>query len=331
MYVGEIVICNSTANPIALKFYSQKLISSHNFVSYSSGISDHVHHTPVFPKAGVLFSWTAVRWHDSTAASLRRSRQLCPHRPKMKMNEARYFAMQDAVASSHSVELNCGDCVEKGLVSFVVVNELYEDKGVPFHPKHEDKATDVNSLVIAQVPFEILEMMDCSFVQGSDLVNLLSGSREESEVILPELSHGFFNCVGVDGEAHNSSHHLLKPLRLIAFRLPDFNSVAMRFDDSTISFARDSLTSLVSSSAISDISRTFFINCSFLTSFNVSANACLATEDQLTQSVLDMSSFNSSGTDNVIVPIFSPQSNYLCYVYTKYIFKPFVMGDEKLN
>src|SRR3989338_828844 len=59
---------------------------------------------------------------------------------------------------------------------------------------------------------------------------------------------------------------------------------------------------------------------------NASENARLATDDQLIQSVLDILSFNSSGTESVIVPILDLQSNYLYYVYAQDIFKSFGIG-----
>ena len=213
------------------------------------------------------------------------------------------------------------DYLNKNLIGFIMMPESVKNNGVFFDLEHKDKTSNMNSFEIFEVSSEILEMFNSSFIQSSDLVNLLLDGSEQSKVFSLEPRQGILNSSGIN--VHTESHHLLNSSKVIGLRLPDLRSLAVASMDLTTSLAIDSLTSLVSSSGISDISRIFFLSCNSSRSSSVSENACLATEDQLIQSVLDIFSFNFSGTDKVIVPILDLQNNYLYYVYTKDIFKPF--------
>ena len=220
----------------------------------------------------------------------------------------------------------CLGLSNNSLIGFIVMPESVKNNSVSLNLKHKNKRANMNSFIVAETSFEIFEVHNSSIIQLSDLVNLLLNSSEQRRIFLIQLSQDFFNPGSVD--VHIESHHSLNSSKLIGFILPDLISLDVFSMDSTTSLTTESLTSLVSSSGISDISRIFFFNCSSSISSSVSENACLATEDQLIQSVLDIFSFNFSGTDNVMVPILDLQNNYLYYVYAKDIFKSFEIQKD---
>jgi hypothetical protein len=218
------------------------------------------------------------------------------------------------------------------LVGFIVMPESVKDNYIIFKLKHQNKTSNMNSFVVIEVSLEILKMLKENNITVDNLGNLFSDSDGKSLILMSQL---------IELLSQNRSYYKLKthfnPINLsnsskvMGLILPDLSFAEVSSIDLTTSLAIDSLISRESSSEISDISLTLFNNLSLITSFNVSANALLATDDQLIKSVSSILSFNSSGTDNVIVPILDLQSKYLYYVYTKDIFKPFVLEDFNLT
>lgn len=211
-------------------------------------------------------------------------------------------------------------------VCLIMMEKPVKNNNIFFGFKEKNKASYMNSLMPARIMPEILEMHYCGFIEPGNLANLGLNSQKQSSIFMLEFSKEAVKLGSVN--LHKEVHQLLNSSGVIGFFLPDFSSLEVCSIDAITSFATDSLTSLLSSSEISEIARILFFNSSSFTSFNVSANARLATEDQLTQSVLDISSFNLSGRDNVIVPILDLQNNYVYYVYTKDIFKGFGSNQE---
>ena len=180
-------------------------------------------------------------------------------------------------------------------ISFFVMNKSIEDDNIFFYHEQQDEMTDVNSLVIAHTTSEIFEMVDGSFVTIRNLIDLPLNSSEQGNILLLEFCHRLLEFVR-DAAFHNSSHHLLKSSTVIGFLLPDLSSFNTSSVDLTTSLARDALTSLSSSPAISDISATFLFNSSSSMSSNLSDMAFTATEDQSIHDILDIRSFTFSGT-----------------------------------
>src|SRR3989344_5576569 len=212
--------------------------------------------------------------------------------------------------------------IDKGsLIGLVMMNKFSENDSISFNFEHKNKTPNMNSFVVFEVTPQILEMLNSVLVKRSNLTNLLLDSSKKRNIFSFELIENIVNQSGINIHALHQSLNSFKVFGLI---LPDFKSLDTFSTDSITSLTIDSLTSLKSSSEISDISLIFFNSCSFFKSSNVSVNALLAIDDQLIKSVSSILDFNSSGTDNVIVPILNLQCNYLYYLYTKDIFKPFV-------
>lgn len=214
------------------------------------------------------------------------------------------------------------------LVNIVMMPERIEDNCVFFNLKYQDKTSNMNPLIVFKISSEVLEMVNENDVAVYDLVHLLSNGKSKYPIFLSKLIKK--SCqVWSDNKfkTHFRPINLSKSFEFMCFVLPDLSFFDVSSIDLTTSLTTEGLTSLVSSSDISDIARILFFNCSSFMSFNTSKNACLATDDQLIQSVLDISFFNLSGTDNVIVAIFDTKCNYLYYVCTKDVFKSFVDSE----
>ncbi|MBL7101000.1 MAG: hypothetical protein ISS23_03545 [Nanoarchaeota archaeon] len=218
------------------------------------------------------------------------------------------------------------------LIGFVMMPELIKDDSIFFNLEHEYEASNMESLIITKISPEILKMADKNHIAIDDLSHLFSDCNSKCPVFMSQFVEDFFQGRGDNKlESHFKPINLSSSLKVIGFFLPDLSSLDVFSTDSTTSLTTESFTSLESSGAISDISWAFLINLSSLISCNVSENACLATEDQLTQSTLSILDFNSAGTDNVIVFILDLQNNYLYYVYTQDIYKSFYSKYQLVN
>jgi hypothetical protein len=217
---------------------------------------------------------------------------------------------------------------ENHSISFFVMNKSIEDDNLFFYLEQQDEMTDMNSLVITHTTPEIFEMVDSSFVTIGNLVDLFLNSFEQNNITLLEFCHHLLEFVR-DADLHNSSHQLLNSSEVIGFLLPDLSSSNTSSVDLTASLARDALTSLSSSSAISDISATFLSNSSSSMSPNRSDMAFVATEDQSIHDILDILSFNSLGTLTTTSAISITSNNNYPQEYKNFFRKNDVPQKEK--
>ncbi|MBU4457072.1 MAG: hypothetical protein KKA65_06240, partial [Nanoarchaeota archaeon] len=210
------------------------------------------------------------------------------------------------------------------LIGFVVVSESIKDKYVAFNLEHKNKTADMNSLITLKVSPKILKMINEDDITVYDSSNFLPNINSKHIVFMGEFVKLFSQrSNNYELKSHFKPINLSNSSKVIGFSLPDLSFLDASSQDLITSLTTDSLTSLVSSLSISDISRTFFIICNSSKLFNVSENACLATDDQLMMSTLSILFFNSLGTDNVIVPIFITSNNYLYPLYAQDIYKCF--------
>src|SRR3989338_4549695 len=237
------------------------------------------------------------------------------------------------------------------LVSVVMVKKAVEDNSISLQFEHKDKRADMDTLAAAKAVPKVLEVPDFVFIQCGDLGYLLADGREKDRVFFLQPVKDFIDICGVDVHVSRTSQQVMGRCRVCeaekkrtdndhnycycelfdgqnrflnssmvcGLSLPDFSSLAVFSMDCITSFAISSLTSLESSSSISESSLTFLSDLSSFTSSSVSENALRATEDQLIQSAWSISDLRLSGTDSVIVPIFNLQ--YVYPLYTKEIFK----------
>ncbi|MFH1641354.1 MAG: LamG-like jellyroll fold domain-containing protein, partial [Nanoarchaeota archaeon] len=231
------------------------------------------------------------------------------------------------VSDNHRVYLSRK--YDNSLVSFIMVDEPIKDYSVSFNLKHQYKASNMCSFIQLEVTPKILEVFQKNNIAVYDLSNLLSDSNSKDFVFLSKLIELFMECGGnYKSESHLSPINLSSSSKDIGFILPDLSLSEVSSIDLIASLATSSLTSLVSSSEIPDMEKIDLLSSISLKSFNISTKARLAIADQLIKSLLSISDFNLSGTDNVIVPILDLQSNYLYYVYTKDIFKTFAFKEN---
>lgn len=211
--------------------------------------------------------------------------------------------------------------MEKGLVGFVVMNEFYKDDAILFNPEHKNKASYVDSFVIAEPAPQIFKVHEGNVIKRRNLKDFLFNSFEKNDVFRFNFFENICNLRQVS--FHIESYHLLNSSTVNAFLFPDLSSFEIFSPNRTASFATDAFTSRLKESCISDISFTFLINSSSFTSSSVSANACLAIDDQLIQSTFSIFSLSMSGIDSVIVPMYN--------LYTKDVFKSFVCTEDTYN
>ncbi|MFA5060820.1 MAG: LamG-like jellyroll fold domain-containing protein [Candidatus Pacearchaeota archaeon] len=231
------------------------------------------------------------------------------------------------VSPEHKVYVAYSNKKEKrGSVSLVMMDKFGEDNNLSFYLENKDVTSNMDSLIVFKAPPQIFEMLKGIPIELGNLADFLLKSPKKSQIFFSKLDESIINKGSIN---IHDSQNALNSFKLFGLILPDFKSLETFSTESTTSLTRESLISLLSSSDISEISLSFFNNSNFLTSLSTSKNALLATEDQLIKSVLSISDFNSSGTDRVIVPILDLQSNYLSYLHTNKVFKPF--GREELN
>jgi hypothetical protein len=110
-------------------------------------------------------------------------------------------------------------------------------------------------------------MVDGGFVTTDDLLNLFSDGESKCFVLMSEFVQPAFQFWGDDKiESHYNPINLSNSLIVISF-LPDLMVSSM---DLTTASHTDSLTSLSSSSGISDISATFLL----ISSSSMSSSFC---------------------------------------------------------
>ncbi len=196
------------------------------------------------------------------------------------------------VSPEHKVYGAMVDRKKNLLIGFIMVNQSVKDDGILFNTEKQNKASDLDSLVITHISPEIFEVVNRNPIKSSDLVYLLLNTPEQGGIRPLVSFQGSGEFIGRDN-LHKSSHQLLNSSKVMVFLLPDLSSFNTTSVDLTTSLANDSLTSRLSSAGISDICAASLANSSFSISSNLSENAFSATEGQLTHSNLSILPSNS--------------------------------------
>jgi hypothetical protein len=196
------------------------------------------------------------------------------------------------VSPEHKVYGAMVDRNKNLLIGFIMVNQSVKDDGILFNPEKQNKASDLDSLVITHISPEIFEVVNRNPIKSSDLVDLLLNTPEQGGIRPLESFQGSGEFIGRDN-LHKSSHQLLNSSKVMVFLLPDLSSFNTTSVDLTTSLANDSLTSRLSSAGISDICAAFLSNSSSSILSILSENAFSATEGQLTHSNLSILPSNS--------------------------------------
>jgi len=212
-------------------------------------------------------------------------------------------------------------------VSPVVMPESLELNDVSLDCENENKASDTDPLVFAHIIFrpyvernhvpkerhlpEVLEVLDLSGGERSNLLDLLLNSPEKNRVILLELGKNPTNLRSIG--SHNSSHHLSNSSRVMG--LPEGS-----FSASFNSLMNSSLTSISSKGSqpvLSQNSSSFSVSSPAINLSNISLFMVfsLATSDQFTQGNLlsaenSLSSSEKVMLTNQITPFLSSSSNF---------------------
>ena len=188
------------------------------------------------------------------------------------------------------------------LVSFVMMGEVFKNKGISFNTKSQYKASDMHPLEMAHVPFEVLDMGDGNNIHHSELRNLLLQSNEQNRILAPELLHDLFDVCDVN--SHNDSHHLLNSSTVIA--LPE-GILSIFFNFSTYSgFMGNSSTgcqSIFSQNSFSSLDNSLLLMNS--SKILLLLDSSLATSDQFTHGKRSNLSLNLSSIGVIKLAIYN--------------------------
>ena len=102
------------------------------------------------------------------------------------------------VSPEHKVYGEVGDRRKNPLIGIIMVNQSVKDDGVLvlFNPEKQNKASDVDSLVIAHITPEIFEMVNGNLIKSGDLTDFLLNLSEQGEILPLESFQGSGEFIG---------------------------------------------------------------------------------------------------------------------------------------
>ena len=300
-YIGKMDTYHFNGSIDSVRIYNRALSAEEINASYNANIHCYDNETEILTNEGWKY-FKDVTFDDEVITLNSTTGQTEYHNPVEIQNYAYNGEMYNietnngnlVVSPEHKVY---GKLVYKDSISLVMMNKFVKNNYISSDFKEQNKGTYVSSFAFTQVAPEVFVVVDRNFVTISNLVNFLLNSPEHGQISSLEFFKSLSEFIRSEYfKIHNSSHHLLNSSRVIGFILPDFKSLKVLSQDSSISLTKDSLTSLLSSGEIPDISAIFLSNSTSSISSILSEKDLAAILDQSTHPNLSIFFSNLSGT-----------------------------------